>query len=100
MWAAHCITYLFVVVAVLFVKFDLSERPNALVGLALASDVVFSPFLPVNYPAQVGLLTTVVNVAVAFVLLRLCIPLIQHTSGESSQRWRRASLNSNHERSR
>ena len=76
-WAAHCITYLFVVVAVVFVRFNLSERPNALVGIALASDVVFSPFLPVNYPAQVGLLTTVVNVAIAFVLLRFCVPLVR-----------------------
>ena len=64
-------------VAVVFVRFNLSERPNALVGIALASDVVFSPFLPINYPSQVGLLTTVANVAIAFVLLRLCVPLVR-----------------------
>ena len=76
-WAAHCITYLFVVVSFLFAKFDLANRPNALVAVVLMSDVIFSPFLPVNYPAQVGVLTTVVNVALAFLFLRLSVPLIQ-----------------------
>ncbi len=77
-WAAHCVTYLFVVVAWLFAKFELMHRPYTLVVVALASDVLFSPFLPVNYPSQVGMLTTAVNLAVALLLLRLSIPLIQH----------------------
>ena len=76
-WAAHCITYLFVVVAFIFVKYDLAHRPNLLVIVALLSDVIFSPFLPVNYPSQVGIFTTMVNLAIAFFLLRLSIPLIE-----------------------
>ncbi len=76
-WAAHCITYLFVVVAFIFAKYDLGHRPNLLVIVALLSDGIFSPFLPVNYPSQVGFFTTMVNLAIAFFLLRLSIPLIQ-----------------------
>lgn len=73
-WAAHCISYLFPLVAVAFVKFDLVRRPSVLVVIALLSDVIFSPFLPVNYPSEVGPLVTLVNIVAAFLLLRLSLP--------------------------
>ena len=76
-WAAHCVPYLFILVAFIFAKFDLANRPNLLVMIALLSDVIFSPFLPVNYPSEVGFLITMVNLAGAFLLLRLSIPLLQ-----------------------
>ena len=75
-WAAHCVPYLFVLVALLFAKFDLANRQNSLVVIALLSDVIFSPFLPVNYPARVGILVTMINLGIAFLLLRISIPMI------------------------
>ena len=75
-WAAHCVTYLFVLVAFVFAKFDLANRPNLLVIVALLSDVIFSPFIPVFYPSKVGFFVTMVNLVIAFLLLRLSIPLI------------------------
>ena len=68
-WSAHSVTWLFLPLCLLNVKFNLTEKPLIFIPILLASDVLFSPFSPQFFALEKGIPNLFANIILALSLL-------------------------------
>ena len=95
-WSAHSVTWLFLPLCLLNVKFNLTEKPLIFIPMLLASDVLFSPFTPQFFAFEKGIPTLVANIILAYVfthlMARIATIYLDDLAG-SEAKSRRLSLN-------
>ena len=95
-WSAHSVTWLFLPLCLLNVKFNLTGKPLIFIPMLLASDVLFSPFTPQFFAFEKGIPTLVANIILAWifthVMARVATIYLDDLAG-SEAKSRRLSLN-------